>query len=187
MRDGEKYFYSSTVLKEEPVLVTGKETYQPNWSPDGKEVAFLEERVDLKVINLASGDVRTILPGKFNYSYADGDQWYDWSPDGKWFLVSFLSPGRWSSEAGLIAADGKGELINLSKSGYEDRDPHWTLGGEAMLWYTDRHGMRAHGGWGSMDDVFAMFFTQKSWDRFQLSKSRNRAGQGARKGAEGRG
>ena len=93
--DEEPSFFNATALSEKPVLVSEAETFQPAFSPDGKEVAYLEDRTTLKVLNLASGAIRTIVPGDMNYSYIDGDQWYEWSPDGKWFLVEFLSSTRW--------------------------------------------------------------------------------------------
>ena len=83
-REEEQQFSLSTVLKEKPIVLTNRETFQPAYSPDGKEIAFLEERTTLKVINTETGDIRKILDGQYNYSYADGDQWYQWSPDGKW-------------------------------------------------------------------------------------------------------
>ncbi len=167
----EPNIFNATAFEEEPVVVTDLETFQPHYSPDGKEVAYLEERTTLKVLNLASGENRTILPGDANYSYADGDQWYEWSPDGQWFLVEFLSPKRWSSEVGLIASSGKGEVINLSKSGYEDVQPRWALKGEAVFWFTDRHGERQQSGWPSKFDVYAAFLTPEAWDRFHLSEA----------------
>ena len=88
-REDEELFSLSTVLKEEPILEIPEETFQPRYSPDGKEVAYLEEREALKVINLESKEVRLILDAKYNYSYADGDQWYEWSPDGKWFVANY--------------------------------------------------------------------------------------------------
>ncbi len=88
----EPNFFNATAFEEQPVVVTEFETFQPHFSPDGKEVAYLEERTTLKVLNLASGESRTILPGDANYSYIDGDQWYEWSPDGQWFLVEYLEP-----------------------------------------------------------------------------------------------
>ncbi|MCJ7754326.1 MAG: hypothetical protein MUP13_07155, partial [Thermoanaerobaculales bacterium] len=167
----EPNFFNATAFEEKPVVVTEFETFQPHYSPDGKEVAYLEERTTLKVLNLASGESRTILPGDVNYSYADGDQWYEWSPDGEWFLVEYLSPKRWSSEVGLIASSGKGELINLTKSGYEDVQPRWAFKGEAVFWFTDRHGERQQSGWPSKYDVYATFLTQDAWDRFHLSEA----------------
>lgn len=166
----EKYFASATVLHEEPLLISDKETFQPRYSPNGKEVAFLEERTELRVINLKTREIRTILPGNLNYSYSDGDQWYQWSPDGKWFLVSF-SPYHWTiDEAGLVSADASGKVVNLTKSGYSDNHPKWVLGGNAMLWFTDRNGMRSHGSWGATRDAYAMFFNEKTYDRFKLTE-----------------
>ncbi len=169
--DGEPDFFNATAFVEKPVVVTDLETFQPHFSPDGKEVAYLEERTTLKVLNLASNESRVILPGSFNYSYSDGDQWYQWSPDGQWFLVEYLSPSRWSSEVGLIASSGDGELINLTKSGYEDAVPRWAFKGEAVFWFTDRHGERQQSGWPSKFDVYAAFLTQEAWDRFHLSEA----------------
>ncbi len=171
VRDEEPYFFGATLLKETPLLETGKETFQPAWSPDGKEVAYLEDRTELKVLNLDSGDTRTILPGDRNYSYADGDQWYRWSPDGQWFLVTFLSADRWSEEVGLVAADGKGEVQNLTLSGYGDNAPHWAMDGKMMIWHTNKNGLRAHGGWRTTGDIYGMFFTQDAFDEYHMTEA----------------
>ncbi|MDX2249739.1 MAG: S41 family peptidase [Bacteroidia bacterium] len=170
VREEEPYFYISTLLKEKEILVTPEETFQPAYSPDGKEVAYLEERTTLKVLNLENKKSRTILPADKNYSYSDGDQWYDWSPDGKWFLVTFIDRGRWMNEVGLVSADGGSPVINLTNSGYADAAPKWMMNGEMMIWFNDSRGMRSHGSWGSQDDVFGMFFTKDAWDKFRLSK-----------------
>ena len=168
-REEEKFFYASTVLKEETLIATDQETFQPQFSPDGKEVAFLEERVILRVMNLESKKVRTILDKKYNYSYSDGDQGYEWSPDGNWFLVKYLPFNRWNSDVGLISADGK-ELINLTESGYECYNPKWAMGGEAIIWFSGRNGMKSHGSWGSQGDAYAMFLTEDAYDKFNLSE-----------------
>ncbi len=171
VRKEEPYFYASTVLKEEPVIATKAEEYQPEYSPDGKEVAYLENRVTLKVINLATKETRTILPADKNYSYADGDQYYQWSPDGKWFLVQFGYPERvFTPEIGLISSDGKEELHNLTLSGYDNVSPKWVLDGKMMIWGSDRQGTRQQGGDLFSGDVFGMFFTKAAFDRFKLSK-----------------
>jgi tricorn protease len=169
-REDEKYFFQATVLSEQIVISTDADEFQPAWSPDGKEVAFLEDRTTLKVIDLSSKTVRTILPGDQNYSYSDGDQHYAWSPDGQWFLVQFLQPRQWISQAGLVSSRGGAEPVNLTLSGYSDGSPRWALGGKAMLWFSDRDGMKNDASWGGQADAYAMFFDQEAWDRFRLSK-----------------
>lgn len=108
-RKEEPYFYVSTVVREEPLVATEAEEFQPKLSPDGKELAYLEERNVLKVYNIGSKKSRTIVPKGVNFSYADGDQYYTWSPDGKWIALN-SAEGRWgSAEVALMKADGNGE------------------------------------------------------------------------------
>ncbi|HEY6951174.1 MAG TPA: S41 family peptidase, partial [Bacteroidota bacterium] len=171
VRKEEPYFYASTILKEEPVVATDAEEFQPSFSPDGKEVAYLENRVVLKVINLKTKETRTIMPADKNYSYADGDQYYQWSPDGKWFLVQFGYPERlFTSEVGLVSSDGKGEIHNLTLSGYDNYAPKWVMDGTMMIWGSDREGTREQGGNLFSGDVYGMFFTKAAFDRFKLTK-----------------
>jgi len=172
VRKEEPYFYASTVLKEEALAATDKEEFQPRYSPDGKEVAYLEERTVLKVLNLASKASRTVLPGTYNYSYSDGDQYYSWSPDSKWLLADYIPKGGqiFVGEIGLVNADGKSEPVNLTLSGYGDGTAKWMMEGKMMLWFSDRDGMKNHGSWGGESDVYGMFFTQAAFDRFKLSK-----------------
>jgi tricorn protease len=170
-RKEEPYFFASTVLKEETVIGTPAEEFQPAFSPDGKEVAYLEDRVTLKVVNLESKQSRVVLPADKNYSYADGDQYYQWSPDGKWFLVQFGLPLRvLTPEVGLVAADGKSPVVNLTLSGYSDLTPKWAMDGKMMIWGSDREGARQQAGYTITADVFGMFFTKDAFDRFKLSK-----------------
>ena len=164
----DSYFHCGSNWLEEPLLICDTDVFQPSFSPDGKEVAFLEERTTLRVLNLDSQSIRTVMPGDLNYSYSDGDQWYQWSPAGDWFLVEYLDRNRWSGEVGLLAADGKSDPINLTLSGYEDYHPRWIGDGSMMIWLSDRYGMRSHGSWGSQMDAFALFFTREAWDEFQL-------------------
>ncbi|HEX5315628.1 MAG TPA: peptidase S41, partial [Candidatus Kapabacteria bacterium] len=165
----EPYFYAATTLKEEPVVATGNEAFQPHYSPDGKEVAFLEDRTNLEVITLATHKIRMIMDSTHNYSYSDGDQWYQWSPDDKWFLVQCYDHDRWSDEVGLISATGNDSIINLTNSGYDDTRPTWSRDGKMMYWFSDREGLRSFGNNYGESDVFGMFFTQKAYDRFRLT------------------
>lgn len=164
------HFFSAAQVSIKTLLKNGKENYQPRYSPDGKEVAYLENRSTLKVLNLASGQQRVVMPGDMSYSYSDDDQWFDWSPDGRWLLAHFVDRQRWSSEVGLFDAQGKAPMVNLTKSGYEDVRPMWAQGGRMMIWASDRAGLRATGGL-VQQDIYAMFMNREAFDRFRLDKA----------------
>ncbi|MGK0184518.1 MAG: tricorn protease [Verrucomicrobiales bacterium] len=169
-RAEEKYFYISTILNEEAVLQSATETFQPKFSPDGKEIAFLEERTTLRVLNIDSKRIRTVLSGDQNYSYKDGDQFFEWSPDGKWLASGILGHGRWAEDVALVPASGDGEVMNVTRSGYMETGGQFAFGGKILVWMSNRNGMRSHGSWGSQEDVYGTFLTQDAYDRFNLSK-----------------
>ena len=170
-RAEEPYFYASTVLKETPLIVNSRQNTQPAYSPDGKELAFVEDRMTLKVLNLASKQTRILLTDKELAPSADGGQYYRWSPDGRWILFDYAVPGFAPGEVGLIKADGSGKAVNLTESGFDDGRAKWILGGQAMIWASNRDGLKAAAqSGGSQNDVYALFFTRDAWDRFRLTK-----------------
>ncbi len=169
-RTEEKYFFNATVLKEEPLLTTPAEEFQAAYSPDGKQVAYLEERTTLKVLDLATRKTRTIVPGNKNYSYADGDQWYEWSPDSKWFTLTFLHDDQWINQVGIVSAEGGKEIIDLTKSGYGGDMPRWAMEGKAIVYLSARDGQKNHASWGGEADAYAIFLTQDAFDKFKMTK-----------------
>jgi Tol biopolymer transport system component/C-terminal processing protease CtpA/Prc len=170
-RKEEPYFYAATVVKEEPLIATDADEFQPEVSPDGKEIAFLEERNTLKVYNIASKKSHTIMPTGVNFSYADGDQYYTWSPDSKWLAFN-SNEGRWgATEVAVMKTDGSGDRLNLTQSGFFDGGAKWAFGGKALLWTTDRDGKKPLAFQGAREvDIYAMFFDQDAYDRFKLTK-----------------
>jgi tricorn protease len=169
-REDEAHFFNATILKEEPLVVNDQENFQPKYNHDGTEIAFLENRTALKIYTLSSKKTREVLPRKSNYSYSDGDQWFDWSPDGNYILANFLMPRSWISQVGLIDVSGKREIINLTESGYGANNPIWMRNGEMMIYFSGRNGMKNHASWGFQGDVYGLFFTKKAFDRFNLSE-----------------
>ena len=171
VREEDKQFTYAPEIKETPLVVSDRTSFQPLYSPDGKEVAYLENRTTLRIVNRQSKQIRTALDGKFLYSYSDGDQHFQWSPDSRWLLVDYIAVGGWNnSDIALVKADGSGEVTNLTESGYSDGDAKWVLDGKAMIWSSDRAGFRSHGSWGAHRDIYIMFFDGEAYDKFRLSK-----------------
>ena len=166
----EKNFTYCTEVEEEQLTKTNVTSQYPAYSPDGKEVAFYEDRATLRIINLKSKEVRTVLDGKYNYSYSDGDIWFEWSPDSKWLMCSYIGNGGWNNtDIAVVKADGK-EVHNITDSGYSDSNGKWVLDGKAILFESDRAGYRSHGSWGAEYDAYLMFLDLEAYDRFRMSK-----------------
>lgn len=167
----EKLFTYATDIKEERLTDNTATSFQPQYSPDGKKIAFLENRTTLRIMTLADKSVRTAMDGKYEYSYSDGDQWFEWSPDSRWLLAGYIGTGGWNnSDVALVNASGNGEIYDLTESGYNDSNAKWVLGGKAMIWESDRAGYRSHGSWGAESDVYIMFFDLDAYERFRMSK-----------------
>lgn len=167
----EKQFTYATQLKEEQLVKSALVDMQPAYSPDGKSVAYIEDRGALKAVDVKTKAVRQLMDGKFQYSYSDGDLWFQWSPDSKWLLSNYIGHGGWNnSDIALVPADGSQKITNLTNSGYNDNNGRWVLGGKAMLFMSDRAGYRSHGSWGAEDDAYIMFFDLDAYERFRMGK-----------------
>ncbi|MBR7030354.1 MAG: PD40 domain-containing protein [Prevotella sp.] len=181
VRDEDLNFANATLIKEECVFpelpaleLEGEidfsqvERRSPKYSPDGKKLAFIEDRIKLKVVDLKTKKVTQVT---------DGSQWYDqdggfdfeWSPDGKWFVLSYIANRRDPyMDQGIVSAEG-GEIHPITQSAYMSESPRWVMDGKAILFQSERYGMRSHASWGSQNDVFLAFLTQDAYDRYRLS------------------
>ena len=171
VRSEEKYFYSSTILNEEPLVVNEHENFQPAFSPDGKEIAYIEDRTAVAIYNVASKKTRTVLAADRNYSYADGDQGFNWSPDSKYLLVSFLQDGYWREQIGLLDVTGKEPLFPLTQNGFNNGGATFNVKGNMVLFYSNRHGMKNVASHGAQYDAYGLFLNQEAFDLFKMKKA----------------
>jgi len=166
----EKSMVYATEIVEEPLYKSDRPAQRPAFSPDGKKVAFLEGRTELRVLDMKTRQAKTALDGKYNYSYADGDVNFQWSPDSRNLLIDYIGTGGWNNtDIALVAADGS-RVVDLTESGYSDGNPRWAMGGEAVTWESNKYGMRNHGSWGSQGDVMFMALTPEAWDKSRLTE-----------------
>ena len=121
------------------------------------------------VMDMATGKVRQVTDGSKHYS-TTGSIDFHWSPDGKWFALSYTGNGHDPySDIGLVSAQG-GQIHNLTNTGYFDESPEWVLDGNALLFSTDRYGMRSHASWGSEYDVMIVYLNRETMEIAQMSK-----------------
>jgi Tol biopolymer transport system component/C-terminal processing protease CtpA/Prc len=167
-RAAEPYFYASTVVTETPVISNDKQNAQPKYSPDGKEIAFTEDRNNLRIYNIATKQTRSLLTENELFG---GEHYFQWSPDSKWILFNLDVPGIAPGEVGLVRADGSAKVVNLTQSGFNDARGKWILDGKAILWFSNRDGLKsvAQSG-GAQQDVYGLYFDRDTWEKSRLSK-----------------
>lgn len=166
----EKEFAYATDIEIAPLYKTETSAMGPIFSPDGKKVAFLENRGEIRVIDIDTKKVTTALEGKYNYSYEDGDIEYTWSPDSEWLLTSYMGPLGWNNmDIAAVRADGS-EVVDLTESGYNQNQPKWAFDGKALVYTTAKYGMKAHGSWGNQEDIMLMALDGDTWDKFNFTE-----------------
>lgn len=171
VRADERHFHAATQLQEK-LLVGGElDALQPRFSPDGKSLAYLEHNRRLRILDVASGKTRTLLDEQHLFTMGEGGIEMTWSPDSRWIAFELSVPGVSPGEIGLIRADGEGGVVNLTRSGFQDGSPQWALGGKALLWQSNRDGLKPVAQSGPVQtDIYALFLAQDAWDRFRLTK-----------------
>ncbi len=166
----DKYFTYAVKMEEKLITRPGETCFQPQVSPDGESIAYLKDRTAIAVMDLKSGKEKIVLDKNVNYSYSDGDQSFEWSPDSRYILCNYQADGGWNNEDVALIDVESGEITDLTESGYTDGGFRWALKGKAMTWTSDKAGYRSHGSWGSERDIYIMFFDGKRFQEFNLDK-----------------
>ena len=170
-KDDEPNFENSTVIIEEALFPADdniERTYA-SFSPDGKKLAYIQDRNKLMVKDLASGNVKQLLDGK-TYLSREGGYNYQWSPDGNWILTEGVLHHHDPYYDVFIVNTNDATLIPITETGYFDESPSFALDGNAVIFASDRYGMRNHASWGSLYDIMITFLNEDAYDKFNLSE-----------------
>lgn len=169
-RVAEPFFYAATLLNEETLISNDKDNYLPKLSPDGKKLAYIEDRKTLKVMDLESKQTNTLIGPDKMIHMRDGDQQFSWSPDSQWILFEYNKLLN-NADIALVHASGNEAMKVIVPSGYYDSQPTWANQGKQILWMSNRDGLKSYATSGRTEnDVYSMFFTQEDWDKFNLSE-----------------
>ena len=170
-RKDDPNFANATVINEEALFdaADGIERRYPQYSPDGDKLAYIEGREKLMVKDLTTGKETQLTDGSA-WTDRSGAFEYRWSPDSRYIALDICDRKHDPYYDVAIVEVATGKLTNLTGTGYFDMSPRWVLDGNAVMFKSDRLGMRAHGSWGSQEDIFLVFMNQDAYDRFNLSE-----------------
>lgn len=169
-RDDDQNFSNATVINEKPMFkADGHERTAPIMSPDGKKLAFILDRNTLAVMDMKTKAVKSLTDPKVNPE-RNGRFYYTWSPDSKWIALTAVPRMHEPYYDVCIVNVGNGDFHNLTNSGYFDENPKWVMDGNAIMFASERYGMRNHASWGSEYDIMLLFLNQDAYDRFRLNE-----------------
>ena len=115
----------------------------PDWSPDGKKIAFnsyRDGRWQIYVMSVDGAEQTSLATGLGGHDHAPA-----WSPDGS--LIAFWSfpKGENDAEIYVMNADGSGVIkltdnLKTENSPANDYAPVWSPDGRQIAFYSDRKG-----------------------------------------------
>ncbi len=177
----------ATTLKESRVLSkkSGIERSRALASPDGSKLAFIQNRNELMMLDLTSKKVTRLVDGSLNPE-RDNEMQFSWSPDNNWIVFTCV-PHHHSPyyDIAIVNADGETPEVTLvTETGYFEMSPSFTPDGTAIIWASERYGMRNHASWGTQYDVMIAYLTRAARDKALLSEEELALAKNAEKGSE---
>lgn len=168
--EGRTGFAAPGTLEEAKRIASEVDLLFPTYSPDGRRIAYLENRNRIRTWDREKSVTTEPLPPGHLYSYLDGDHQFCWSPEGQ-FILSTVGSLAGDMDIALCDAGGKGPPVNLTKSGYGNMNPYFMPDGHAVLWTSDREGLRSPEGQGRQADLFIAHLTQESYAAFKQARA----------------
>ena len=106
------------------------------WSPDSKNIAFINDLQEIKLVSIPEGNVSTI--DKTTLLTYGGLQQFNisWSPDSKWLAYSKQGTNRNNA---IYLYQVAGKKLSMATSGYyNDQNPVFDATGKHLFFTTDR-------------------------------------------------
>jgi tricorn protease len=143
--DDKRYWWQNDEFKLTQLTKDPAVERDLQFSPTGKELAFIRGRGDLWLIGSDGKNARRLFA-----SWSQPD--YDWSPDGKW-LVYAQSDDQFNRDVWIRPIDGSCEPFNLSRHPDNDYGPVWSPDGKAIAFTGRRLGTEV--------DIYFVYLTKE--------------------------
>ncbi len=132
-RDGAVNLHSYDFTKKaETALTTGKAMNSlPRWSPDGKQIAYVRDGKELRLIDLASLKDSKLADGRFTLPPLDGGFRAAWSPDSKWIAYASRGAKNFGNVYVVPAAGGPSRQLSYLPNTFA-ASVEWAPDGEAI-------------------------------------------------------
>lgn len=139
---GEYEIYVQSMRKEQKAKkITSRNKgygYALHWSPDSKKLAFIDEKNDISIVDVASGAIEVVGNYKWNYGHG-GRSGYPihWSHDSK--LLTYSIGMDNGNEAIFIYSLSSKQSRQVTSGFYNDTNPIFGVDGNYLFFLTDRN------------------------------------------------
>ncbi len=107
-----------------------------HWSPDNKKIAYIDDRQNINLLTVATGEIENIDKTTTNTFGALQGFEMNWSPDGKWIAYS---KGLTNQNEAIYLYNVDQKKVNQVTSGYyNDNSPVFDPSGKYLFFTTDR-------------------------------------------------
>ena len=117
------------------VIASSQRESLPQFSPDGRRIAFASDRSGITQIYIADRDGSNLLPvTSFSAGFTNAPRW---APDGK--RIVFASLQNSNRDIYTVSSDGS-SLRQLTRTPSNEGRPSWSRDGRWIYFYSDRTG-----------------------------------------------
>lgn len=105
-----------------------KMAWEPCWSPDGSMIAFVDDKTRIRIVDVASGSIKTIGMGGINIER--GSMGLSWSPDSKWLAYAKTGDNMFRMLYVWSVADGSTTTVTNPMA--DSFSPSWDAEGKYL-------------------------------------------------------
>jgi len=126
--NGQLFLFDFTTNTETQLTSDKLTDAAPKFSPDGKSLAFVRDRKELRLYDLAAKQERAVANGYLNPSPST----LVWSPDSKWIAYGALSTKAFRNVFAVLASGGEAHAVSSLPNGFIS-SLSWSPDGTYML------------------------------------------------------